>query len=53
MAPWCRNNSLTLNTKKSNELIVDLRKEKLIARSCECIPIHINGLEVEQMSAFK
>ncbi|XP_076605509.1 uncharacterized protein LOC143332121 [Chaetodon auriga] len=46
---WCAGNNLTLNTKKTKELIVEYRKTK----GCSHTPIHIDGAEIECVSSFK
>ncbi len=49
LAAWCTDNNLLLNTKKTKELIVDLRKEKGGAHT----PIHINREVVDCVTSFK
>lgn len=34
LTEWCTENNLTLNTKKTKELITDFRKNKLITDYC-------------------
>lgn len=48
LVKWCEDNSLTLNTDKTNEVIVDMRKERK-----SHWPLIIHGLEVERVSCFK
>ena len=45
---WCGNNNLTLNTDKTKEMIVDMRKERRPHQ-----PLFIRGLEVERVNNFK
>ena len=45
---WCQENNLTLNVNKTNEMIVDYRKQQR-----EQPPIHIDGTVVEMMERFK
>ena len=44
---WCQENNLTLNVNKTNEMIVDLRKQQR-----EHPPFHINGTVVEKVESF-
>ena len=46
---WCKSNNLALNTQKTKEIIVDLRRAKSKAHT----PLHISGAEVERVSSFK
>ncbi|XP_073669588.1 uncharacterized protein [Paramisgurnus dabryanus] len=45
---WCKNNNLTMNVKKTKEMIVDFRRCKESPQ-----PLIINGEEVEKVSCFK
>lgn len=45
---WCQENHLSLNVAKTNELIVDLRSQKVVHA-----PITINGDIVERVGSFK
>ncbi|CDQ96003.1 unnamed protein product, partial [Oncorhynchus mykiss] len=45
---WCQENNLTLNVNKTNEMIVDLRKQQR-----EQPPIHIDRTVVERVVRFK
>ncbi len=45
---WCEDNNLTLNTDKTKEMIVDMRKERRTHQ-----PLFIRDLEVERVSSFK
>ena len=45
---WCQDNNLSLNIRKSKELIVDYRK-----RRAEHTPIHIKGAVMEQVDRVK
>src|SRR4029434_5643119 len=45
---WCKENNLTLNVKKTKEIIVDFRRQKANPH-----PLIINGEEVERTSCFK
>ncbi|KAM7379021.1 hypothetical protein PAMP_017842 [Pampus punctatissimus] len=49
LAAWCADNNLTLNTRKTKEIIMDYRKTKPDMHT----PVHINGTEVERVSSFK
>src|SRR4029434_5672372 len=44
---WCTENNLTLNVKKTKEIIVDFRRQKANPQ-----PLIINGEEVERTSCF-
>ena len=46
---WCEENNLTLNTKKTKELVVDFRR----SRRGQHAPIFIDGVEVERVTNFK
>ena len=48
LAVWCQDNNLSLNVRKTKEMIVDYRK-----RRAEHDPIHINEAVVEQVESFK
>lgn len=48
LVTWCGVNNLTLNTDKTKEMIVDMRKERRPHQ-----PLLIRGLEVERVSTFK
>uniref|UniRef100_A0AAR2LPB5 Reverse transcriptase domain-containing protein n=1 Tax=Pygocentrus nattereri TaxID=42514 RepID=A0AAR2LPB5_PYGNA len=48
LVSWCDDNNLILNTDKTKELIVDMRKERRPHR-----PLFIRELEVERVSSFK
>lgn len=45
---WCEDNNLTLNTDKTKEMIVDMRKERRPQQ-----PLFIRELEVERVSSLK
>ena len=45
---WCQKNNLSLNVNKTNEMIVDFRKQQR-----EHLPIHIDGTAVEKVETFK
>ena len=45
---WCQENNLSLNVNKTNEMIVDFRKQQR-----EHHPIHIKGAAVEKVESFK
>ena len=45
---WCEDNNLSLNTDKTKEMIVDMRKERRPHQ-----PLFIWELEVERVSSFK
>jgi hypothetical protein len=45
---WCQKNNLSLNVKKTKEMIVDFRKQQR-----EHPPIQINGTAVKQVESFK
>ncbi|MPV02351.1 DUF1891 domain-containing protein [Escherichia coli] len=47
LVSWCEDNNLTLNTDKTKELIVDMRKERRPQ------PLFIQELEVKRVSSFK
>ncbi|KAI4888440.1 hypothetical protein NFI96_015000, partial [Prochilodus magdalenae] len=48
LVAWCTKNNLTLNTDKTKEMIVDMRKERRPHQ-----PLFIRDLEVERVSSFK
>ncbi|KAI4889637.1 hypothetical protein NFI96_003621 [Prochilodus magdalenae] len=48
LVAWCTKNNLTLNTDKTKEMIVDMRKERRPHQA-----LFIRGLEVERVSSFK
>lgn len=48
LTTWCTENNLTLNIKKTKELIIDFRKKQTVHT-----PLHINGEIVERVSSFK
>ena len=48
MVSWCGDNNLILNTEKTKEMIVDMRKERSMHQ-----PQYIRELEVERVSNFK
>ena len=48
LAVWCQDNNLSINMRKTNEMIVDYRK-----RRAEHAPIPIDGPVVEQVESFK
>jgi len=48
LTTWCMKNNLTLNIKKTKELIIDFRKKQPVH-----IPLHIHGEIVERVSSFK
>ena len=48
MTVWCQDNNLSLNVRKTKELIVDYRKRRV-----KHAPIHINWAEVERVESFK
>ena len=45
---WCQENNLSLNVNKTEELIVDFRKQQR-----EHPPIHIDETAVEKVESFK
>jgi hypothetical protein len=47
LAIWCKDNNLSLNVSKTNELIVNYRKQR-----AEHAPIHINWAVVEWVENF-
>ncbi|XP_072107244.1 testis development-related protein isoform X1 [Mobula birostris] len=49
LVEWCHSNNLTLNVRKTKELIVDFRKSK----TREHLPILTEGSEAERVSSFK
>ncbi len=48
LVTWCEDNILTLNTGKTKEMIVDIRKERRTHQ-----PLFIRDLEVERVTSFK
>lgn len=48
LLPWCRDNNLSLNSEKTEEMIIDPRK-----RREQSAPLYINGTQVERMKTFK
>lgn len=48
LVSWCGDNNLILNTEKTKEMIVDMRKERRTHQ-----PLFIRELEVERVSHFK
>ena len=48
LVTWCEDNNLTLNTDKTKEMIVDMRKKRRPHQ-----PLFIRELEVERVSSFK
>lgn len=48
LVSWCEENNLTLNTDKTKEMIVDMRKERRTPQ-----PLFIRELEVERVQKFK
>ncbi|KAK2899376.1 hypothetical protein Q8A73_012505 [Channa argus] len=48
LVSWCGDNNLTLNTDKTKEIIVDMRKERRTHQ-----PLFIRELQVERVSSFK
>ncbi|KAK2884332.1 hypothetical protein Q8A73_020806, partial [Channa argus] len=48
LVSWCGDNNLTLNTDKTKEMILDMRKERRTHQ-----PLFIRELEVERVSSFK
>ncbi|KAI4902683.1 hypothetical protein NFI96_012333, partial [Prochilodus magdalenae] len=46
---WCHDNNLTLNTQKTKEIIMDLRRSRSQAHP----PVYISGAAVEQVTSFK
>ncbi|KAK2920625.1 hypothetical protein Q8A73_000110 [Channa argus] len=48
LVSWCGDDNLTLNTDKTKEMIVDMRKERRTHQ-----PLFIRELEVEKVSNFK
>ncbi|KAK0153202.1 hypothetical protein N1851_005108 [Merluccius polli] len=48
LTEWCSENNLSLNIKKTKELIIDYRKKQDTHT-----PLHINGERVERVSSFK
>lgn len=47
LSAWCGDNDLNLNTKKTKELIMDVRKKKV-----QHMGLSIGGEEVERVSSF-
>ena len=47
LVKWCEDNNLTLNTDKTKEMIVDMRKERRPHQ-----PLFLQGLEVESVSSL-
>uniref|UniRef100_A0A1A8EWU0 Reverse transcriptase domain-containing protein n=1 Tax=Nothobranchius korthausae TaxID=1143690 RepID=A0A1A8EWU0_9TELE len=48
LAAWCSENNLSLNTRKTKELIVDFRRH-----STDLAPLYINGECVERVHTFR
>ncbi|KAK2917334.1 hypothetical protein Q8A73_004080 [Channa argus] len=48
LVSWCGDNNLTLNTDKTKEMIMDMRKERRTHQ-----PLFIRELEVDRVSSFK
>ncbi|KAI4889033.1 hypothetical protein NFI96_004409 [Prochilodus magdalenae] len=49
LSTWCHDNNLTLNTQKTKEIIMDLRRSRGQAHP----PVYISGAAVEQVTSFK
>ncbi|KAI4904358.1 hypothetical protein NFI96_007146 [Prochilodus magdalenae] len=49
LSTWCHDNNLTLNTQKTKEIIMDLRRSRSQAHP----PVYISGAAVEQVTSFK
>ncbi|KAI4872019.1 hypothetical protein NFI96_009811 [Prochilodus magdalenae] len=49
LSTWCHDNNLTLNTQKTKEIIMDLRRSRSQAHP----PVYIRGAAVEQVTSFK
>ncbi|KAI4882104.1 hypothetical protein NFI96_000101 [Prochilodus magdalenae] len=49
LSTWCHDNNLTLNTQKTKEIIMDLRRSRSQAHP----PFYISGAAVEQVTSFK
>ncbi|KAI4894227.1 hypothetical protein NFI96_006080 [Prochilodus magdalenae] len=49
LSTWCHDNNLTLNTQKTKEIIMDLRRSRSQAHP----PVYICGASVEQVTSFK
>ncbi|KAI4874716.1 hypothetical protein NFI96_007695 [Prochilodus magdalenae] len=49
LSTWCHDNNLTLNTQKTKEIIMDLRRSRSQAHT----PVYISGAAVEQVTSFK
>ena len=50
LAAWCSEHNLSLNLKKTKEMIIDFRKS---AQHNHHLPLYINGEEVERVTSFK
>ena len=46
LALWCQDNNLSVTVRKTKELIVEFRKQRM-----ENAPIHINGTTVKRVSS--
>ncbi|KAI4890782.1 hypothetical protein NFI96_007797, partial [Prochilodus magdalenae] len=49
LSTWCHDNNQTLNTQKTKEIIIDLRRSRSQAHP----PVYISGAAVEQVTSFK
>src|SRR4029434_3354961 len=49
LTTWCQDNHLSLNIRKTKEMIVDYRRRQVE----EHAPLHINGSAVEMVSCFR
>lgn len=49
LTSWCSANNLILNTRKTQEIVVDIRKKRRI----DLRPVHINGETVERVPGIK
>ncbi|KAI4875417.1 hypothetical protein NFI96_032939, partial [Prochilodus magdalenae] len=49
LSTWCHDNNLTLNTQKTKEIIMDLRRSRSQAHP----PVYISRAAVEQVTSFK
>ncbi|KAI4899182.1 hypothetical protein NFI96_003321 [Prochilodus magdalenae] len=49
LSTWCHDNNLTLNTQKTKEIIMDLRRSRSQAHP----PIYISRAAVQQVTSFK
>ncbi|KAI4886334.1 hypothetical protein NFI96_000178 [Prochilodus magdalenae] len=49
LSTWCHDNNLTLNTQKTKEILMDLRRSRSQAHPS----VYISGAAVEQLTSFK